>query len=525
MNTNKKIKVGLLVAAIGVTSSWASAGDTALFESYTSSNAVAFDPQDFAALDAEVDLIVKGPNNFYVRKSFAAGIPVELIPATLADGGLPDGTYRYELQIMGIHGVSRDRDSEQPATSTTYEGLSGAFSVLNGEIVTADSKEAPSLEASSKSMTGTGLPALEEDIITADDAIIQFSLCVGNDCVNGENFGFDTVRLKENNLRIKFDDTSNSASFPSNDWQITANDTTNGGANKFSIDDITGGRTPFTIEASAPSHSLYVDDGGRVGLGTSTPVVEAHVVDGDSPTLRLQQDGSSGFTPQTWDVVGNEASFFVRDVSNGSTLPFRIRPSAPSSSIDIAANGDVGVGTSSPGGALHVRRSGNVIPLIESSDNNAVQLRFKTNSTNRRFLAVDSANQVESQVEFGDGIIKFLGATATDNLMEVDATSLRVSGNIVSNGQQLNVPDYVFQADYDLMTIAELKSFIEKNSHLPNVPSAREVNESGLNHTQFQLQLLEKIEELTLYTIQQQEMIELQGKAIEKLEKRLNELN
>ena len=138
-----------------------------------------------------------------------------------------------------------------------------------------------------------------------DDLIVDGSMCVGLDCVNGESFGFDTIRLKENNLRIKFQDTSSSASFPTNDWQLTANDSSNGGANKFSIDDIDGGRTPFTVEAGAPSHSLYVDDGGRIGLGTSTPVVEMHVVNGDSPTMRLEQNGSSGFTPQTWDVAGN----------------------------------------------------------------------------------------------------------------------------------------------------------------------------------------------------------------------------
>jgi len=192
------------------------------------------------------------------------------------------------------------------------------------------------------------------DQVILDDLIIDGSICAGMDCVNGESFGFDTIRLKENNLRIKFQDTSNSASFPTNDWQITANDSSNGGANKFSIDDIDGGRTPFTLEAAAPSHSLYVDDGGRIGLGTSTPVVELHVVDGDSPTIRLEQNGSSGFTPQTWDVAGNETNFFVRDATNGSTLPFRIRPGAPSSSIYIDTDGDVGLSSSSPDAPLHL---------------------------------------------------------------------------------------------------------------------------------------------------------------------------
>ena len=204
------------------------------------------------------------------------------------------------------------------------------------------------------------------DQVILDDLIVDGSICVGMDCVNGESFGFDTIRMKENNLRIRFQDTSNSASFPTNDWQLVANDSGNGGANRFSIEDVDGGRTPFTIEASAPSHSLYVDDGGRVGFGTSTPVVELHVVNGDSPTLRLEQDGSSGFTAQTWDLASNETNFFIRDATNGSRLPFRIRPSAPSNSIYVDTDGDIGLGTSSPDAQLHVVGEG---LLVSDADN------------------------------------------------------------------------------------------------------------------------------------------------------------
>jgi hypothetical protein len=205
------------------------------------------------------------------------------------------------------------------------------------------------------------VPALANaDQVILDDLIVDGSICAGLDCVNGESFGFDTLRLKENNLRIKAQDTSTTASFPSRDWQITFNDSSNGGANKFAIDDVDGGRTPFTIEAGAPSHSLYVDDGGRLGLGTSTPVVDIHVKSGNTPTLRLEQDGSSGFTPQTWDVAGNEANFFVRDASNGSTLPFRIKPGADSNSLFIAADNNVGMGTDAPKAKLHVLAGGAV---------------------------------------------------------------------------------------------------------------------------------------------------------------------
>ena len=69
-------------------------------------------------------------------------------------------------------------------------------------------------------------------------------------------------------------------------------------------------------------------------MGTSTPVVELHIVNGDSPTVRLEQDGSSGFTPQTWDMAGNETNWFVRDATNG--FPFALQdPSQRPDQLDL----------------------------------------------------------------------------------------------------------------------------------------------------------------------------------------------
>ena len=104
----------------------------------------------------------------------------------------------------------------------------------------------------------------------------------------------------------------------------------------------------MTLEAGASTNSIFVDSTGRVGFRTSTPVLDLHVNTSNTPAMRLEQNNSGGFTAQTWDIAGNEANFFVRDVTGGSTLSFRIRPGAPTSSIDIAANGNVGIGTASP---------------------------------------------------------------------------------------------------------------------------------------------------------------------------------
>ncbi|WP_417873385.1 hypothetical protein [Xanthomarina gelatinilytica] len=181
-----------------------------------------------------------------------------------------------------------------------------------------------------------------------EDLIVKGSECIGMDCPDVPNFGFHTIRLMENNLRIAFDDTSASAGFPANDWEITINDSDAGGLNYFGVTDVTAANMPFRILAAAGANALYVGNGGNVGMGTDAPNVELHIADGDTPTMRLEQNGASGWTAQTWDVAGNETNFFVRDVTNGNLLPFKIKPGAPNNSLFIAATGTIGLGTQNP---------------------------------------------------------------------------------------------------------------------------------------------------------------------------------
>ena len=66
----------------------------------------------------------------------------------------------------------------------------------------------------------------------------------------------------------------------------------------------------------------------------------------------------------------------------------------------------------------------------------------------------------------------------------------------------------MFDQDYALKSLGEVKSFIQENNHLPDVPSEKEVTESGIDLAKMDAILLQKIEELTLYTIKQQSEIE-----------------
>lgn len=210
------------------------------------------------------------------------------------------------------------------------------------------------------------------DQLISDDLVVRGSACLGLDCSVGTGFSYETLRLAENNLRIRVQDTSVSSAFPTQDWQLTFNDSVNGGLNRFSVEQVgPATATPLTIEAGANEDAVYVDDIGRLGLGLDNPATDVHVRSADTATIRLEQDASEGFAAQVWDLGANETNFFVRDITNASLLPFRIRPGAPTSSIDIAADGQVGIGTSSPDAALDIEADDRVdLRLTSTSGDN-----------------------------------------------------------------------------------------------------------------------------------------------------------
>src|SRR6266567_5634718 len=355
---------------------------------------------------SDLTMTVSAPDGQVFRKEFQAGAAPEFSFSDKQGNRLPDGQYTYELrfttpQIRGIKdrimpapddgAGTEDEQGRINRRRLPVEGVvqSGSFAVLNGVVYVGNETEpATRRDTSTKNInketqqrsagvvSGNTITRLRNhrlslfspDIVTADDEDIQGSLCVGLDCVNNEPFGFDTIRLKENNTRLQFDDTSTSAGFPTNNWQIRANDSPSGGASFLGFVDqgATGtsetGTIVFSVAAGAPANSVKVDSSGRLGLRTSTPVLDIHVATSNTPAIRLEQNNSGGFTAQTWDIAGNEANFFVRDVTGGSRLPFRIRPGAPTSSIDINATGNVGIGTASPDTRLSVIANGASFP-------------------------------------------------------------------------------------------------------------------------------------------------------------------
>jgi hypothetical protein len=349
-------------------------------------------------------LTIAGPEDFYSRSEFDAGESPSFGLFDDSGAARAEGVYKWELTVIPVvDGATRKLLTEARLAidgQGTVEGIvpsgrsrqSGSFSIRDGSFVATDLVEP---EGAARAGTGQRTASVPGDpqglVLTNSDGVIRNSLCVGFDCPNSPAFGDSTVLLMENNTRIKFGDTSNSP-FPNRDWEIEANSNLSGGASYLGFNDCgsadnDGGcatELVFAVESGARQSALYVESDGDVGFGTSNPVVDLHMVTGDTPTLRLDQDGSSGFAPQVWDVAGNETNFFIRDVTNGSSLPLRIRPGAPSNSIHIDTAGNVGLGTASPAaqldvrGPLRVEESDGTINLavIRNAGSGAVTMQF-----------------------------------------------------------------------------------------------------------------------------------------------------
>lgn len=107
--------------------------------------------------------------------------------------------------------------------------------------------------------------------------------------------------------------------------------------------------------------------------------------------------------------------------------------------------------------------------------------------------------------------------------------TLTVNGNIHAKEVLIDLsvpaPDYVFENDYDLNSLKEVENFINTYGHLPNIPSAKTLESNGVEISIMTMKLLEKIEELTLYTLEQEKEIENQISLNKELENKNKDLD
>ena len=190
----------------------------------------------------------------------------------------------------------------------------------------------------------------------------------------------------------------------------------------------------------------------------------------------------------------------------------------------LTGSGDVGIGTGAPTEKLHINGNSRIDgqwKVYGSNGTNLQGIMRGTDSNNYFGLQDRNANwivrsTVDTQTDLFVAGTRVLRAKA-DGTVGIGAVSytgsykLFVEDGILTERVKIATigsadwADYVFEDDYELRSLDEIKNFVQKNKHLPNIPSAKSVEKNGYELQQMDAKLLEKIEELYLHSIQLEE--------------------
>jgi hypothetical protein len=189
--------------------------------------------------------------------------------------------------------------------------------------------------------------------------------------------------------------------------------------------------------------------------------------------------------------------------------------------------GNVGIGTSSPAAKLHI------INESQGSHGNTLILGPKSGANlrlgyNKDYSWIQSHGAKPLRInELGNNTILNLNKGSVGIGTESPGSDkLAVNGSIRAKEIKVEATgwsDFVFEDYYDLPTLNELENFISENKHLPEIPNQSEVTKSGINLGEMNAKLLQKVEELTLYLIEQNKQNQAQQNEIDEL-KAMNEV-
>lgn len=230
---------------------------------------------------------------------------------------------------------------------------------------------------------------------------------------------------------------------------------------------------------------------------------------------------------QNYGIVigsGGSESFPLVNETNGIMLGTNSEhPTLVLTAGDYIRTGKVGIGKRDPQAKLHIRSNfdedAGIILEPGQTQTNGAFIQFKDES-HRISVGTNGAMNITAgtkPLSLEGSRVTLTGKVGVNTNNTVPGYAFAVAGGIITDEVLiLNVedwPDYVFGQDHTLMSLSDLKAYIDQNSHLPEVPSAQDVEENGINVVEMQKVLLKKIEELTLYTVEQQRLIEeLQAK-------------
>lgn len=285
---------------------------------------------------------------------------------------------------------------------------------------------------------------------------------------------------------------------------------------------------------------LSISNGNSVTLPADVP----QTISQSGNTITLSNGGGSVTIPNMTDTDQQTLTLNgqVLSISNGNSVV--LPTNGPQS---ITQNGAI-VTLSNGGGSITLQSTtvtagNNVTVLGNGSSGTPYVVSANDTSLYADNGAINTATTVSGNriVEMNNSNIWFsTGNSSTNGKIYLGATAsypsttgdyrLFVEGGILTEKVKValrssaNWADYVFAKDYKLMPLKEVETFVKTNKHLPGVASAEELAKNGIDVAEMQSKQMEKIEELTLYIIDQDKKLEAQGKAIEKNTKEIEEL-
>ena len=341
----------------------------------------------------------------------------------------------------------------------------------------------------------------------------------------------------------------------------------------FQMEDINGtnGNTDggFVFRGYTPTDQIFNDwmvikTGGKVGIGTKTPNAKLHVNDGEilvkpasdnaSGILKINEYrggglldfsevgdagvlkvGYYGLTSDRVEINGGISNTGAEIIGyDDSIVKFQFK----SNSSSFINGGNVGIGTTTPTTTLDV--NGDVKFNKIGQDYTSIQLGgdshdriYSDNRTDKyygggMFFRVTADPALNTPYGYIDVMTMSDKGTVGIGTRDTKGFKLGVEGKVAATEVKIatyaNWADFVFAKNYQLPSLEEVESHIKEKGHLQNIPSASEVKKEGFFLGEMDAKLLQKIEELTLYTIQQEKEIQQlkkQNKELLKLAKEI----
>ena len=293
-----------------------------------------------------------------------------------------------------------------------------------------------------------------------------------------------------------------------------------------------------SLGITAFSQTNTFPSSGNVGIGTVTPTYKLQV-EGPANTWKARIGGDDGYIDfgpanSSWAHIYTDRPNFIFNksiysiggaFSSYSSGNLYLQTNGNTRLAILNSNGNIGIGTSSPREKLEVNGH-----LLIPSDK---LLKFGTENSSTGSLTIHNASccyntyadftgNLYFRPESGQGntisfqkdgtVLIGMWPRYENSVTPTDGNKLSVNGGILCESitvvESVPTSDYVFESDYKLRNLNEIEEFVRENKHLPEVPSAKEFKENGYKLGEMDDLLLRKIEELTLYLIEQNKRIE-----------------